>query len=253
MRIQVSVVLRLLQYVAIGLATGVVTLLTLSVPNSPGVKAPSHLLVIVCAVVIGVGGFAEGFFKTLSEAIGGISFSRRQLVDDTLKALLVSLADTTKIPWTEIGLTTFIVRWRMRHPFGLVQVRVARLRMKSTPRPTAILWTKDKGVLGRCWRNRRDEELDHQSKYGSYMSYSKDEWQELGQDVREGLSYDDFVAIRDFGYVLATPIVDGKSRYRGCLLVQVASEYASRLAAGSKARELLHLSADTVAGLLFGA
>ena len=253
MRIKLSVLFRLLQYVAVATATFFVTSFSLSVQNSPGVKAPSHALIIAFAIIIGLGGVADGVYRTLSEATGNTSFDRRLLVEDNLKALLVSLAEETTIPWTEIGLTAFVVRWTLRHPFRRVQIRVARLRMKSTPRPTAILWTKKKGVLGRCWRNLQDEDVDHQAKHGSYRNYTRDQWEALGQDVREHLSFDDFLAIRDFGYILASPIFDRKSRYRGCLCIQVAPGFQSQLAAGSASRDLLHLSAYTIAAVLFGA
>jgi hypothetical protein len=250
-KIPLSVLLRLLQYAAVAFATIVVTLIGLRVLGNPGGKGPSTTLVIACAVVIGLGGVADGVYRLLSETLGGVSYNRRLVVEDNLKGLLVSLAQDTSIPWTEIGLTTFIVRWTVRHPFGRVQVRVARLRMRGTPRPTSVLWTRKKGVLGRCWRNRRDEDVDHHHQYLKYVNCTKKQWKGLDQDVREHLSYDDFLAIREFGYVLATPIFDHDSQYRGCLVIQVAPRFRNELAEGRNSRLLLHLSADTIGALLF--
>jgi len=83
------------------------------------------------------------------------------------------------------------------------------------------------------------------------VNYTKKQWKGLDQDIREHLSYDDFIAVRDFGYVLASPILTG-SQYRGCIVIQVATMYTSELAVGKKSRDLLHVSADTIAGLLSG-
>jgi hypothetical protein len=248
-KIPLSVVFRMLVYAAVAVATIVVTTLSLQAKDTPEAKAPATAVVIACAVVIAVGGVAESVYRLVIETWGSISYDRRLVAEDNLKGLLVSLDEETNIPWTEIGLTAFIVRWRLMHPFGRVQVRVARLRMKTMPRPTSVLWTRKKGVLGRCWRNRRDEDIDHQVRYGAHMNCTKEQWRQLGQDIREHLTYDDFLAIRDFGYVLACPILtDG--RYRGCLVIQVLPKYKGELAVGTKARELLHVSADTIAGLL---
>lgn len=253
MRIKFTALLRLLMYVAVGVATGVATWLQLRVADLPGAKRPPPWAVVLCAAIIGAGILFQGLREVMAECFGGVDNEQRMLIEENLKTLLVSIsaATTDRLPWTELGLTAFIVRRTLRHPLG-VQVRVARLRMRSTPRPTRVAWTKNKGVLGRCWRNEQDEDIDHEKKHKKYRDCSKQEWKALPTSVTEYLTYDDFKAVRDFGYVLASPIFDRKNEYRGCLVAQVLPVYKPELA-DSKVRELIHISADTIRGLLFGA
>lgn len=244
-KIRLTSLFRILQHLLVAGATAAITWFSLTAESGPG--DPPRWLVTAAVVVLAGGEVANGVRGVTGRRT--LSHEKRLDVQACLAGVLVSLDEKTTIPYTELGLTAFVVRRTLRHPGG-VQIRIARLRLRANPRPTRILWTKKKGVLGRCWRNLQVEELDHAAKYGKYQNCTKDTWKKLPSDVREGLSYEDFKAIRHFGYVLAAPIIDGEGNYRGCLLVQVRPMYKGELKAGSEAREIICLGATTVAAVL---
>ena len=245
MKIRLTTLFRILQHLLVAGATGAVTWFSLTAQQGPG--APPRWLAIAAVAVLGTAEVVNGARGLTRRK--PLSHEKRLDVQACLAGLLVSLDENTTIPYTEVGLTAFVVRRTLRHPGG-VQHRVARLRLRDTPRPTRVVWTKKKGLPGRCWRNLRVEELDHVAKYRRYQDYTKRMWKKLPPDEREGLSYEDFKAIRNFGYVLAAPIIDGEGHYRGCLLVQVRPKYKGELKAGTEAREIICLSANTVAAVL---
>jgi hypothetical protein len=216
---------------------------------------PVWLLVSI-AIVVGAAGPADSVSRTMTQWRGYDSVDTTLKIEDPVKALLVSLnAAPISIPWIEIGLTVFLVRKSLLHPLSGTQQRVTRLRMKSYPRPTAVVWTKNKGLLGRCWRERHDvhqdvsayfEPLSHHLPPGEDVT--KAQWKAWPKDKRMKLSFNDYLALRHFGYSHASPIMkDG--RYRGCLVVQASPTYAANLAT-AEATGAIRLAADNIANLL---
>lgn len=241
-RVPLSILARLIQAGIVAVAIAVATWST--VRREPDVPTGVVLLI---AVIVGLAGPIDDVERTLAGWVGTVSLEFRLKIEEPLKGLLVSLTQATTIPWAEIGLTVFLVKRTRRYPIRGVQLRVARLRMRSSPRPTAIVWTRNKGLLGQCWQQQRDVNQDHEKVYGQ-MQVTRSAWKSASPDTRSGLSYQDFLTIRHFGYVLASPILkDG--RYKGCIVVQVLPGYADELSKPDSL-DAIHLTADTIALLL---
>ena len=103
-----------------------------------------------------------------------------------------------------------------------------RIRMLVTPRPTKIQWTRHKGLLGMCWDELDKVPLNHQEHFREHMNCTKRQWKkDVPVSIKRGLTYEDYKQIRQFGYVVAYPVVE--DQYRGCLVLQVETRYQSAI------------------------
>lgn len=221
-------------------------------------KAPVWFLVTLAAIV-GLGGPIDSAVRAWSDFRGTVSWNFRVKVEAPIKTLLVILDDKTSATWKQIGITVFIVRYTRRHPFG-VQERIARLRMRANPKPTQIAWTRRKDPLGRCWRTKDDVEFNHvlhrrrvEARHGG-RAPDRREWRKVSKADKMGLRLRDYRDIRNFGFVVAVPIIPEGGRhgghYRGCVVVQVNPKFEPDFAPGTDARQAMELAAETIANLL---
>jgi len=201
------------------------------------------------ALVVAVFGPGEIAFRAIGEFLGDVSYATRLNLEEPTKACVVGLSKLTPIPVTKIGITVFVVRRTRTHLWTGVQRRVVRVRLESNPTPTHIHWTKKKGLLGECWRERQDAKLNHPKHFGPYMKYDKKQWKDLPQDCKMHLTFKDFTQIRPFGFVLASPLISNDGRYRGCMVVQVPGDSEEDLV-NEEAMELVHSSAALTCAVL---
>jgi hypothetical protein len=202
------------------------------------------------AGVVALFGPGQIAVRALAEWFGQVTYEQRLGMEEPAKACLVGLTEVTGIPFTEIGVTVFVVLRSRWHPVRGIQKRVVRLRMESTPAPTTVQWTKNKGLLGECWTQRRDASRDHAQQFDGNMSCTEEEWARAPSHVRQNLSYRDYQQIRTFGFVFAAPMIDPiKAHYHGCLVVQIPAQHKEALAT-TDALDLIHLSASLTCAVL---
>lgn len=205
--------------------------------------------VVVLAVVVGITGPLDAFARSCSEEFGPQSHALD--VEDEVKALFLTLVEVTTIPWTHLGITVFAVRRSRRLLLlGRIQDRIYRLRIESHPRPTDILWTRKKGVLGECWRSLERATLDHTQQFAEVSGCrSRWDWISVRKDLKMGHRYSDYLKIRHFGYVEAHPAIDVRGKYRGCLVIQVEPDLEQPLQVDRAQRAIERTSATVAATL----
>jgi hypothetical protein len=173
----------------------------------------------------------------------------RQDGEQVLKGTLVQVQRLTGLNWTEIGLHLFLVekKWSV----GEYQRHIVRVKMSEYPPTTGIVWTKGKGVIGRCWDNKTFEAHDVRLAYAPYMGFTATEWANLSKDERFGLSFDEFTRTKEFfGAILAAPILeDMGSLYVGCVSLDAPGDSFAKLNT-VQVKELLQLAATTIGALV---
>jgi hypothetical protein len=97
--------------------------------------------------------------------------------------------------------------------------------------PTSgVKWSQGKGVIGRCWKRRQPQYHDLETHFAPYANHTKEQWQQLEDEARFGLTYEDFQVLRGkYGIVAAVPIVKD-DKYVGCITADLPP-----LAAGAPA------------------
>ena len=142
----------------------------------------------------------------------------------TLGAVVLELAKL-KIEIDELGVSAFIVHRKMRKPWEPLLRRVARQRLVSAPGPSRILWTKGKGVIGRCWVEENVVVKDTQVVHRPYLEATQAEWEAAPYETRMGLSYDEFQRIKGkYAVCVAVPIMtetSGEVSFRGCIAADI--------------------------------
>lgn len=173
---------------------------------------------------------AEAVLRPTVIALQELSATKSQeFREDTrlaLSAALVQVAEQAGSRVADIknfGISAFIVRRRLLHPRHGQQMRVARVRLSSTPPPSNIPWTTGKGVIGLCWETQRIIATDTARMYDDLHECNKTEWDDLDSDVRLNLKYEEFRRIAGkYAGVVAVPIVDSRTeRYRGCVALDI--------------------------------
>lgn len=151
---------------------------------------------------------------------GGERRRRKELErDERIRTLLapsfVVLARDCGAPWDKMGIQAFLLTsWgkRRRH------VRISKIRLSSAP-SSGVRWTKDKGVIGRCWESRREqwEQLDS----GAFQRLSgvpEYQWKMQDPNTTFGLTYAEYKTIgTKYGTIAAVPIISSSDKYIGCI------------------------------------
>jgi hypothetical protein len=173
---------------------------------------------------------AEAILRPTTTALQELSATKsEEFREDTRRALsaaLVQVAERAGSGPTDIknfGISAFIVRRRLLHPRHGQQMRVARVRLSSTPPPSNIAWTTGKGVIGLCWETQQIIATDTAQMYDDLRECSKAEWDQLRPAVQLNLKYEEFRRIAGkYAGVVAVPIVDSRTeRYRGCVALDI--------------------------------
>jgi hypothetical protein len=151
------------------------------------------------------------------------ALEREDNVRTCLVSSLVYLVRQCQADWEQTGVQLFAVRhkrWRQQH------VRIAKVRLSSLA-SSGVVWTKGKGVIGRCWATRQAQFLPVEEYFAKYENLAADAWNELPADARYGLTHDDFQRLRGkYGVIAAVPIIDRKDRYIGCVTLDTPPESA---------------------------
>jgi hypothetical protein len=201
--------------------------------------------VIVLAVV--------GLAESLARVVGGI-VRERQLQEarwfsETLRALLVQVVQASQLDWTVVGVNAFLTRRRYRWVGDQVLRRVGRERIRSAPPPSSVVWTLGKGVIGRCWELGTDLGVDLRDHFAGVEANTAEVWAQLTDEERLGLTYEDFQQTRQYGVVVATPVLDRAGTVIGVVSADSLEGPRDRLW-NDQVREALGAAAITIRNLL---
>lgn len=182
--------------------------------------------------------FATGdqLVRAIGERRGDETAHFRNRVRHALAAALLEIEEATGLGCDSIGLNCWMTSWWLRHlaPYRVRKWvprwlkrrvpkprlhRVERLRLSGWPRRSHVGWTRDKGIIGLCWRERCDVGLNCFEEYAELLAFddagrpqgvscTKEHWDtEVPEEVKLGLTYEEFKQIAGkYGAVVVTPM-----------------------------------------------
>jgi len=167
----------------------------------------------------------------VGEALGNI---RR-----AAETAMVRVSEITEdLPVQRMGVNVFVVRktrWR-RRPY---LHRLVRSRIGLGVTRSDVVFTEGKGVIGRCWDEKRAAYCHWQPIYKRYADRTLDEaaWAKVPDKHRWGFSREDFLAMVDkYAEVRAVPLTSERGgTFLGCVALDRE--------VGSDSRQLLNSSA----------
>lgn len=202
-------------------------------------------------VVVMVALFVAGVIPPTIDGIGRLFQLRRGKLskkgDQLVKSAFRQIADRCGLDWREIRVGAYLVRRTMRHPVCGIHVRIAQIRLTSHPRSSHVAWTKGKGVIGQCWVTRQPIAQDLSKSFRGLKNGDEVKWMDADSSQTMGFSYEEFRSTKDYGAVVATPIVT-KGRYRGCMALDVPASMAAEATTMKKNEilEILQFAADVL-------
>lgn len=226
----------------------------------PGFWGDRVWLIVALLVVV----FLWSAFDAIDRAISASRAKRAAKLDSiraagetVLKAALVRTVQDSEVPWTEVGLHLFLVarKWQRKWPFRVAYLwHARRVKMSEFPPPTGIVWTKGKGVVGRCWATGGFVSCDVRNAYAPYLSSTESEWNQLDSDKRFGLTFAEFSLTKDHaGTILAAPILtaagNGGHQFAGCVSLDAPGDCYAQLAT-VEIKQTLQFAAATIGELL---
>jgi hypothetical protein len=169
----------------------------------------AYTLIGVCVASILLPIMSELGEKARRQAV-----ERRQQLHTFLASSLVYIARHSGADWETTGVQAFLVKRRW-----LRETHVAEAKVRLRPIPASgVQWTKGKGLIGRCWETRQPQFVDLAAHFADYEQLGAEDFGRLPEATRFGLTFDDFQRLKGkYGIVAASPIVDEKGRYLGCV------------------------------------
>lgn len=143
-----------------------------------------------------------------------------KLLHTPLAACLVMLVDGGA-PYSHTGVQVFVVRgWRWWRWCRARHVRLAKIRLAYAP-PSGVTWFQDKGVIGRCWKEKAEQWAPLDSLvHGCRRDDAH--WRAMSPRDQYGLTHDEAVSIGEkYGLVAAVPLATSDGRYIGCMSFDV--------------------------------
>ena len=95
----------------------------------------------------------QAFLAERGERARRKAIEREKKVESFLVAALIDIVNLGHADWQRTGVQMFRIRnrWRWTRHERSAKVRIA-------PKPSSgVVWTKGKGVIGRCWETRRHQ------------------------------------------------------------------------------------------------
>jgi hypothetical protein len=148
---------------------------------------------------------SSAFERTASQALGQ---AFRELV--RLDGLTID----------NVGISAWIVQRRVRKPWQKYLTRVGRLRLTSAPLPSRVVWTRGKGIIGRCWERENIVAQETKDLWEPHWTCTRAEWKGLNNRVKLRLKHKEWHHIRGkYRGAVAVPIVDDRNRFVGCISI----------------------------------
>jgi len=219
----------------------------------PGVASKVALLTLISALALSCWDlFHETQRKRRSErdrdAIAGA------------RAVLLSVHIETKVPASDVGVSVFVVKGRLLPRLS----RVHSERLLGVPAPSHIVWTKGKGVIGKCWAfgDTRDTVVDLRELARTYARRAPTaaEFESVVQTGLDlGLSHQEFSQmINKYGEVFAVCIKDQAGRPVGVLAADISATFfdgnpsSGTVLTGRNVRTIMHKSARDLGASALG-
>jgi hypothetical protein len=202
--------------------------------------------VVGAVIVAGLVPIVQIVISERGEKARRVAIEREQRIEAFLVASLAYAVRHGGADWLNTGIQAFVVKgfWRPRH------VRAAKVRLGPIP-SSGIVWTKGKGIIGRCWETRSPQFEDLHAQFAPYQTYDRSKWDALGPAERFGLTYDDFQRLgHKYGMVAAVPIVDRRERYIGCVTADTPHDQERGALKRNEALEALANTAQLVREVL---
>jgi hypothetical protein len=200
-------------------------------------------------VVLALAALVQGLY----DLVTGLSAEQRlryeRWVSETLKGTLVQVVQASGLDWKDVGINAFLVRRRPRWFGTPLLERVGRERIRNTPPPSNVVWTKGKGVIGRCWATATDQGVNLTALFGPADGLTEAEWLARSEEDRLGMTYADYQKTRYHGVVVATPILDRDAEVIGVVSADAPGDAFARLS-NDEVREALGATATTLRNLL---
>jgi len=227
----------------LGALLAAVAAVVLALDGADAIEAPIRVLVaciVTSAALAAVSTIGSAWGEWRSRRAG----RRREVVEILLESAAWAVVDQVGPPldYRDLGIAAYRTersRWR---PWRNQLRRVHRVRASRRPVSSDVEWRPGKGVIGTCVSRGEVVAVDMARLYAELGEPSAAEWAQVPEDTRLGLSYAEYLDLRDkYAVVVATPIIDDtgpRSRVIGCVALD-----------GPEGR-LHQLATDEVLGLL---
>lgn len=148
---------------------------------------------------------------------------RRELAAISLEAAAWAIVDQVGagLDYRDLGVAAYRIGRRWWWPFSSRLVRVERVRPSRRPTASQVSWRPGKGVIGACVAKGEVVAVDVAQMYRDLGSPTEEEWETVPAEIRQGLSYVEYLDVRDkYAVVIAAPIIDdagSSSNVVGCI------------------------------------
>lgn len=185
---------------------------------------PEHVLIgaiLTSAVLAAVSTSASSWEEWRSRRAGLRRASAEFQLTSTLWAIVDQADPAHALDYRDLGLAVYGLRRRWWWPFRVRLVRQHRVRASRRPGASDVVWRPGKGVIGCCVSSGKLMSIDIAELYGSLGDPSPTDWDEAPDDVTMGLSYAEYLDLRDkYEVVVALPMTDElklATRVSGCV------------------------------------
>jgi hypothetical protein len=186
------------------------------------IDAPDRLVVtgVVTSAVLAAGSTVVSAWAEWRRRRLG---AQRELVDIQLTGAGWAVVDQVGggLDYRDLGLAAYRVQRLWWHPSRERLRRIYRVRASRRPATSNIDWGPGKGVIGACVTRGEVVAVDLRQLYDDLGEPGPADWADLPDDVRLGLTYEEYLDVRDkYDVVVATPVIDdshGDARVLGCL------------------------------------
>jgi hypothetical protein len=202
--------------------------------------SPSGTVTVALVVVIAV----VAVLSSATAAIGDYRRKRRAGAErDAERALTAALwaivdlleASGHKVDYRDLSLSVYRLRKRRLRPAELRRVHM--LRARNRPEASGIRWAPGIGAIGTCVQTGRLVAQDFAALSSSPELRTAADWQTLPEEVRLGLSWDQFTAARGkYGTVVAAAVTEDRpvgSVIIGCIALDGPPDMEDELSATS--------------------
>lgn len=160
----------------------------------------------------------------------------------SLYAALTKLTDKIGMKPAKVALHAFVVRRRWRRLWTPLHVQVARIKPGDSRPPSTIVWTRGKGVIGECWRQKHEVVFVafYDTRFRDLLSCNKTRWYSIAEGDRMGFTFEEWSSIRDrYRGIVAAPMVSRAGdgfKYSGCVTLDALDQqtFDTILAADNK-------------------
>jgi hypothetical protein len=136
---------------------------------------------------------------------------RRELASISLEAAAWAIVDQVGhgLDYRDLGVAAYRVGRHWWWPFRPLLFRVERVRPSRRPVASHVSWRPGKGVIGACVARGEVVAVDVAQMYRDLGSPTEQEWETVPAEIRQGLSYEEYLDVRDkYAVVVAAPIID---------------------------------------------